>query len=149
MIQIDDWVALAIILAFFSCCVCYLVYFVITRKLFPKVKEFQKEISPKNSATILTIEGAGILKKLEMQISENDNSSILVTIDGVGYTTLSIAKETNRLSKERFDEPNGKLFKFEAYLDVKFHKQFSLFIDNRNEMALKTDGKIFYEIKKP
>jgi hypothetical protein len=149
MIQIDDWVALAIILAFFLLCGCYLVYFIITRKLFPKVIEFQKEISPKNSATILTIEGAGILKKIEMQISENDNSSILVAVDGVGYTTLSIAKETNSLAKESFDEPSGKLLKFEAYLDVKFRKQFSLFIDNRNERSLKTDGKIFYEIKKP
>jgi hypothetical protein len=149
MIQIDDWVALAIILAFFILCACYLAYFIITRKLYPKVIEFQKEISPKNSATILTIEGSGILKKLEMQISENDNSSILVTIDGVGYTTLSVAKETSSLSKESLHEPNGKLLKFEAYLDVKFHKQFSLFIDNRNETALKTDGKIFYEIKKP
>jgi hypothetical protein len=148
MIQIDDWVALGIILAFFLLCACYLVYFIITRKLFPKMTEFQKEINPNSSLTLLTVEGSGILKKLELLISDNDNSSILVTVDGVGYTTLSIAKKTESPSKESF-ELSGKLLKFEAYLDVKFHKQFSLFIDNRNRRALNTDGKIFYEIKKP
>lgn len=146
MIQIEDWVAIAVILAFFILSLSYLIYFIITRKLFPKVVEFQKEIDPHKSIDVITIEGQGILKKVEMQISENNNSSIMMIVDRRGYATFGIGES---VKPENFIEPKGSQLKFEVNLEVKFYKDFSLFIDNRNESKLNSSGRIFYEIKKP
>jgi hypothetical protein len=145
MIQIDDWVALAIILAFFALCICYLGYFVTSRKLHPKMAEFQKEVVPNTSLTLFTIDGPGIIKKIEMQNSENSNLSIVMVIDRMGHTTLSFSKEVD---KEKPNETNGKL-KLEVNLDAKFRRDFSLFIDNRNGVPISSTGRIFYETKKP
>ena len=149
MIQIEDWVAIAGILAFFFVCISYLIYFRITRKLFPLVMEFQKEIKPDKAITVLSIEGSGIIKKVEMQVTENDNSWINMIIDGASYTNFVITKEPSSLGKTSYNEPKDKLLKLEAELDTKFHKEFMILIHNRSNESLNSNGKVFYEIKRP
>ena len=149
MIQINDWVFVAIILVFFFVAATYLVYFRVTRKLFSQEIEFQKEISPNQAITILSIEGAGIIKKIKTQITENDNSTLDMIVDGVNYLTFDIARDLNRVDKGNSTERKSKLLVLEVNLDARFHKQFSLFFDNRNDDLINSAGKIFYEIKKP
>jgi hypothetical protein len=122
------------------------VYFRITSKLFPKVIDFQMEINPNKAVTILTIEGSGIIKKIMMQVTENDNSWINMIIDGASYTNFVITKgteESNSLCKA------DALLKLEAGLDAQFLKNFSILIHNRSKATLNSSGKVFYEIKKP
>ena len=111
--------------------------------------EFQKEINPNKAITILKIEGSGIIKKIEMQVTENDNSLIVMIIDKTSYTTFGIIREPNNLGKASYNERKDRLLKLEVNLDRKFHKEFSLFIDNRSNGLLNSTGKIFYEIKRP
>lgn len=149
MIQIEDWVVIAGILAFFVLFISYLIYFRITRKLFPRVMEFQKEINPNKAITVLTIEGSGIIKKIAMQVTENDNSWINMIIDGAIYTNFIITREPNNLGKASYNETKNNLLKLEAELDTKFHKDFLLLIHNRSDESLNSAGKVFYEIKRP
>jgi hypothetical protein len=148
MIQIPDWVVIATILCFFFVCFCYLVYFIKSKKLFVKMIEFDKEIDPNNSLTILAINGSGIIKKMDIQTSENNNSSIVLTIDQTAYTTFSIVKDVNNSDKARVDEKKERLLKLEVNFDKKFQKGFSIFIDNRSDVTFNSAGKIIYEIKK-
>jgi hypothetical protein len=146
MIEIADWVVIAIILAAFALCIGYLLYFIITRKLFPKVTEFNKTVNPNETLTIFTIKGQGIIKKIEAKITENQNSLIDMIIDQTSYATFDVAKEPN-LAKT---SPNGQdRLKFEVQLDTHFHKEFSLSINNRSSGMLKASGKINYEVKRP
>lgn len=146
MIEIADWVVIAIILAFFVLCVSYLLYFIITRKLFPKVMEFENTVNSNETLTILTIKGQGIIKKIEAQITENNNALIDMIIDQTSYATFDIAKEPNRAETS----PNGQdRFKFEVQLDTHFHKEFSLSINNKSSGTLNASGKTYYEIKRP
>ncbi|MBE3116360.1 hypothetical protein IMZ68_04070 [Candidatus Bathyarchaeota archaeon] len=149
MIQIEDWVVIAGILAFFVLFISYLIYFRITRKLFPLVMEFQKEINPDKAITVLSIEGSGIIKKIAMQVTENDNSWINMIIDGATHSSFVIAREPNNLGKTSYNEPKDKLLKLEAELDTKFHKDFMILIHNRSNESINSNGKVFYEIKRP
>ena len=99
MIQIEDWAIIAILFAFFIAGVIYLIYFIVTRKLFSQEMEFQREINPNKAMTILSIEGVGIIKKINMQVTENDNSWIDMIIDGTSYATFAI-NEANNFNKE-------------------------------------------------
>jgi uncharacterized protein YneF (UPF0154 family) len=146
MIEIADWVVIAIILAAFALSIGYLLYFIITRKLFPKVMEFNKTVNPNETLTILTIKGQGIIKKIEAQITENKNSLIDMIIDQTSYATFDIAKETNNTETSPYGQDR---LKFEAQLDTHFHKEFSLSINNRSDGLLSVSGKIYYEIKRP
>ncbi len=144
-----DWVFVAFISAFFCIGLGYLVYFKVTRKLFSQEMEFRKEINPNEATTILSIEASGIIKKIQMQITENDNSQIDMIIDGTNYSTFAVTREKNELDKRDFTERKDKLLELETNLDAKFHKNFSLFVQNRNGNLINSTGKIFYEIKKP
>ena len=149
MIQIEDLVVIAAILAFFLLCVFYLIYFIISKKLFPKVTEFQKEINPNKHMDVLKIKGSGIVKKIEMQVSESNNSLIVMVVDGTAYNTFNMVREANNLGKISFSKRKDRLLKLEVNLDKKFHRDFSLFIDNKGDGPLSSAGKIQYEIKEP
>ncbi len=145
MIEIADWVVIAFILAAFALCIGYLLFFIITRKLFPKVLEFNKTVNPNETLTILTIKGQGIIKKVEAQITEN-NSLIDMIIDQTSYATFDISKEPNRAETS---SSRQEMLKFEVQLDTHFHKEFSLSINNKSSRMLNASGKINYEIKRP
>jgi hypothetical protein len=149
MIEIPDWVAFAIILALLVLCLCYLIYFRISRKLFPQVAEFQKEIHSNEEATILTIKGSGIVKKVEMQTSENNNSVIVLTVDRTAYASFGITRETKNSTKENANEQKGALQNLEVNVNKAFFEEFSLFMADKSDKSLNATGKIFYEIKKP
>jgi hypothetical protein len=148
MIEID-WFFIAFILFFFFAGLSYLVYFRVTRKLFPQEMEFHKEINQNDATPVLSIEGTGIVKKIQLQITENGNSQIDTIIDGTNYSTFAITKERNKMGKGNFNEQKDELIELETNLDAKFHKHFSLFVHNRNDNLINSTGKVFYEIKKP
>jgi phosphoribosylamine-glycine ligase len=145
MIEIADWVVIAFILAAFTIATGYLLYFIITRKLFPKEIEFNTTVNPNETLTVLSIKGQGIIKKIEAKI-ENNNALIDMIIDQTSYATFDVAKETNH--PENSLSLQDKL-KFEVQLDNHFHKEFSISINNRNNTTLNASGKISYEIKRP
>jgi hypothetical protein len=144
MIQIPDWVALAIVATIFFVFLIYLVYFIRTRKLIPKVIEFQKEINPENKTTILIITGKGIIKKIDIQITETPNSIIVMIIDKKAFTTFNVTTQTQNPTNQ-----NNKQLKLEINLEKEFQKDFEIFIDNRSYQTINSSGKIYYEIKKP
>ena len=148
MIQIEDWVIIAILLAFFVAGALYLFYFIVTRKLFSQETEFHGEIEPNKPMTILSIEGVGIIKKINIEVTENDNSLIDMIIDGTSYSTFALSNSKNT-NKEILNEQNQRLLILEVNLDARFHKYFSLFIHNRSDDSISSNGKIYYEIKKP
>jgi hypothetical protein len=149
MIEIEDWVLIAIIVAFFFAGACYIFYFIVSRKLFSQEMEFQNEIEPNRIITILSIEGAGIAKKIEMQITENENAIIDMLIDGKSYSMFVIKGDTNNPDKRNFIEQKNRLLGLEVNLNAKFQKSLSIIVHNRNESLIIPTGKISYEIKKP
>ena len=150
MIQIEDWVVYAGILALFFAGVIYLIYFIITKKLFPMEMKFENKISPNKSTALLSIDGSGIVKKIEMQVTEDDNSWINMIIDGASYVNFLITRGSDNLAGIKPSDQENKQIELEANLDTKFHNNFSLIIHNRNNSGIiDCNGKIFYEIKKP
>ena len=112
--------------------------------------KFENEISPNKSTTLLSIEGSGIVKKIQMQITENENSWISMIIDGASYANFLITKGFNSFAKINPSDQENNRIELEVNLDTKFHNNFSLVIHNRsNSGILDSNGKIFYEIKKP
>jgi hypothetical protein len=148
MIEID-WFFIAFISAFLFVGLSYLVYFRVSRKLFSQELEFRKEINQNEATTILSIEGLGIIKKIQMQFTENDYSQIDMIIDGTNYSTFAITRKRNNMDKEIFTGRKDAILDLDVNLDAKFHKHFSLFVHNRNDNLINSTGKIFYEIKKP
>jgi hypothetical protein len=149
MIQIEDWVIYLGILILFFLGAIYLIYFIISKKLFPMNMEFQNKVNPDKSTTLLSIDGSGIIKKIEMQVTENDNSWISMIIDGASYENFLITKANNS-GKTNLSVQENILINIEVNLDAKFHKNFSLIVQNRSlDKTLDSSGKIFYEIKKP
>lgn len=144
MIEIADWVVIAFILAAFALAIGYLLFFIITRKLFPQTSEFNTTVNPSQTQTVLTIKGKGIIKKIQTQIQENNNCLIDMIIDQTSYATFDINKETSTASPDS----QGKLT-FEVQLDSRFHKEFSISILNKSKTPLNATGKISYEVKKP
>ena len=144
MIEIADWVVIAFILAAFALAIGYLLFFIITRKLFPQTTEFNTTINPNETSTVLTIKGQGIIKQIQTKIQEKNNALIDMIIDQTSYATFDITKETNNASPDS----QGKLT-FEVQLDSRFHKEFSISINNKSATPLSATGKISYETKRP
>jgi hypothetical protein len=149
MIQIEDWVVVAGLSVFLLLCVIYLVYFLKTKKLFPKVIEFQKQINPNTETTILKIDGSGIIKKIEMQVTESENLYTILTVDGKNKTTFRITNGTKNIDKSNYSKQEKRPLILETNLYEKFQKEFSLYINNNSDGLLNSSGKIYYEIKKP
>ena len=150
MIQVEDWVVYAGILALFFAGIIYLIYFIITKKLFSMEMKFENEISPNKSTTLVSIDGSGIIKKIEMKDTEDENLWINMIIDGASYVNFLIARGSDNLVGINPSSQENKKIELEVNLDTKFHSNFSLVIHNRsNSDILDSKGKIFYEIKKP
>ena len=149
MIQISEWVVIYLIIAFFILCVVYLLYFIISRKLFPQETEFHQEISPNKESTVLTVTGSGIIKRVEMQTTENTDSNIMLTVDKTAYTSFITTNPPNNTNNKNPNTQEQHPLKIEANLDRLFHQEFSLFIANKTSTPLNATGKIYYEIKKP
>jgi len=147
MIQISDWMLIAGIIVIFLLSIVYFVYFIIKSKLFPKVVAFQNEIKPNEAITISAIEGSGIIKKLEIKTNENDKSLISITVDQSSLITFSVSKKINNPSGN-FDALEESL-SLEINLNKKFARNFTLFFHNNSDKLSHTNGKIYYEIRKP
>ena len=70
-------------------------------------------------------------------------------IDGTNYSTFAVTSEKIKMDQGNFTERKDRLLELETNLDANFHKNFSLFVHNRNDNLINSTGKIFYEIKKP
>ena len=147
MIQIEDWIVITGILIIFVLSAVYLVYVIIKTKLKPKVLEFQKEIKPNEAITISAIEGSGIIKKIEMKTIKNDKSLITITVDQTSFITFDLSKKTS--------SPRGNLdlleesVSFEINLNKYFKRNVTIFFYNNSDKLSQSNGKIYYEIKKP
>jgi hypothetical protein len=147
MIQIEDWIVITGILIIFVLSAVYLVYVIIKTKLMPKVLEFQKEIKPNEAITISAIEGSGIIKKIEMKTIKNDKSLITITVDQTSFITFDLSKKTS--------SPRGNLdlleesVSFEINLNKYFKRNVTIFFYNNSDKLSQSNGKIYYEIKKP
>jgi phosphotransferase system HPr-like phosphotransfer protein len=143
MLQIEEWVIVAAIVALLTIAVAYLVYFKVSRKLFPQTKDFDSEIKPGQGETVSSIQGKGIIKMVEL--NTNENCIITITIDGTNHTLLTVGPEL------RVQEPlklNEDVLAVREQLDEKFIDNFVIHIQNRGAGILHTKGKIHYEIKK-
>ena len=147
MIQIDDWTVITGLLIIFTLFVVYLVSIIITRKLFPKVLEFQKEIKPNEALTISAIEGSGIIKKIEMNTAANDKSVITLTVDETSFITFALSKKT-RSPAQNLDTSQESL-SAEINLNKHFENNVTMFFHNNSDKMALSNGKIYYEIKKP
>lgn len=147
MIQVEDWMLIAGLLAVFLFLIIYLIYIRITRKLFPKQIEFENEIQPNKAITIATIEGSGIIKQIEMKTNENDKSLISVTVNQTSFLTFGLNQKNSRLSKN-LDSLEESL-SFEVNLNKHFERNVTIFFNNNSDKLSHSNGKIYYEIKKP
>ncbi len=146
MIEIADWVIIAIVGAAFASLIAYSIYFKISATRFPKVIEFNSKIDPNQTVTILAIEGKGIIKKISAQITENSDSIIDLTLDQTSYFVVEVPKGQGGIKSSPNDQDS---LKFDVKLDACYYKGFSLSINNRSTGILNAIGKINYEIKKP
>jgi hypothetical protein len=147
MIQIDDWMVITGLIAIFLASIVYLAYFIITKKLFPKVVEFQKIINPNEGITISSIEGSGIIKKIEMKSTQNDKTSIIMIVDKISFITFSSSKKT--ISQGGNLNALEEILNVEINLEKKFERNFSIFFQNNSDKLSHSNGKIYYEIRKP
>ena len=147
MIQVDDWTLITGLLAVFLLLIIYLIYVRITRKLFPKTLEFQKEIKPNEAITISTIEGSGIIKKIEIKTTENEKSLIDITVDQTSFIIFGLGKKTGNQSGDL--DVSEENLSFEINLNKKFERNFTLFFQNNSDKLAQLNGNVGYEIKKP
>ncbi len=147
MIQIDDWMVITGLLAIFLASALYLVYFIITKKLFAQVSEFQKVINPNEDMTVSSIEGSGIIKKVEMKTTQNDKASIILIVDKNRFVDLSYSKKT--ISQAGNLAALEETLDFEINLEKKFERDFSIFFHNSSDKPVHSKGKVYYEIRKP
>jgi hypothetical protein len=145
MVEIADWVIIAIPAIALAVCIIYATYFKISTARFPKTIEFNKQIQPEQTITILSVEGVGSIKKIVAQTSGSDNSLLDLTLDQTSYFILDLLKN----QKNDNISVNQSGLKFNVKLDAWFYKGFSLSIYNRSNGNLTATGKIYYEIKKP
>jgi hypothetical protein len=139
MIQIEDWVILAGLLTLLILFFTYLLYFKVSKKLFPENLKFEKEISPQIGSIICEIKGSGIVKAIELQTT--NNCLIAVTIDSTNHTLLNIEPENKDIN-------SGLLLTIKENLDQKFEYNCAIHILNQSDKDLKCIGNASYEIKK-
>jgi hypothetical protein len=147
MIQIDDWMIIAGLIAIFLVSAAYLAYFIVSKKLFPEVLEFQKEIKPNEAISVSTIEGSGIIKKIEMKTTEKDKSLIDLIVDQTSSVIFNFDKKISGHDGNLVELED--ILSFEINLNKTFHNNFSITFHNRSDKMAHSNGKIYYEIKKP
>jgi len=143
MLQIEEWVLITAIAALLAAAAAYLVYFKVSRKLFPQTTNFDNEIKPGQDETVSKIQDAGIVKMVELDT--NENCIITITIDGTNHTLLTVGPELGTRAPSKLNED---VLAVREQLDEKFIDNFTIHIQNRGAGVLHTKGKIHYEIKK-
>jgi hypothetical protein len=138
MIQIEDWMILAGLLTLFISIFVYSLYFKISKKLFPENLRFEKEINPHIGSIICEIKGAGIVKTIELQTS--NNCIIAVTIDGTSHTLLNV--------RPNHEDKNSDFLTVKEGLNQKFENNFAIHIQNQSNKKMEYAGSASYEIKK-
>jgi preprotein translocase subunit YajC len=146
MVEIADWVIIAIPVLVLAVCIIYVAYFKISTARFPKMIEFNEQIQPNQTVTILSVGGIGSIKKIIAQTSGSDNSLLDLTLDQTSYFILDLLKDQKSMENVSVNQSG---LKFNVKLDAWFYKGFSLSVYNRSNGSLNATGKIYYEIKKP
>lgn len=141
MIQIDEWMAVAVAFILLLLGAVYLLYFKITKKLFPKVTNFQSEIKSREGSTVCEIEGSGIIKTIE--VNTNGNCIINMTIDGFSRTVLRVHPEFKQDNKS-----NRDALSIREQFDEKFAKSFTIHVQNEGDAVLQSYGTISFETHK-
>jgi hypothetical protein len=143
MLLIEEWVLITAISALLATAGAYLVYFKVSRKLFPQTEDFDSEIKPGQGETVSKIQGVGIVKMVELDT--NENCIITMTIDGTNHTLLTVGPELGTKAPSKLNED---VLSVREQLDEKFIDNFTIHIQNRGAGILRTKGKIHYETKK-
>ena len=146
MIQIDNWMILASAFSFFVICIIYLIYFIISRKLFPETLEFNREINPKESITISKIDGSGIVKKIKLKTTERSGLLMDIIADQTSFINFSIDK--NGRLEDKNSELQKETLSVEINLNQKFESNFTIFIQNETDNLSSLNGNVNYEIRK-
>jgi hypothetical protein len=141
MIQIEDWMIIVGLLFAFILFIAYLLYFRVSRKLFPETIKFEKQIDPYKGSIVCEIKGAGIVKTIELKT--NRNCILDITIDGTNHTLLNIGSQADDHNKSSFDYLTIK-----EQLNQKFTSNFSIHIQNQSNQILECNGLTSYELKK-
>jgi hypothetical protein len=143
MFQLEEWIVIILALILLVLPIVYLVYFKVSRKLFPQLADFSSEIKPGEGMTVCKITGSGIIKSIELKT--NENSIIAITVDGINHTLLTVGRElgSNITSKQ-----NENVLDIREQLDEKFSDNCTIHIQNRGTGILLTNGNISFEIKK-
>jgi hypothetical protein len=143
MLQLEDWIIIIVALALIVLPIAYLIYFKVSRKLFPQSADFSSEIKPGEGTTVCKITGAGIIKTIELKT--NENSIIAITVDCINHTLLTVGHESK---SNVTPKQNENVLDIKEQLDEKFSDNCSIHIQNRGTGVLQTSGNISFEIKK-
>ena len=143
MIQLSEWIGIALALTLLLLSTVYLIYFRISRKLFPQVADFSNEIKSGEGATISKIEGSGIIKMIELKT--DGNCIITITVDNIIHTLLTVGPAPPSKIKIALNEYE---FAIREQLNEKFTDNFTIYIQNQGTKLLSNNGKLSYEIKK-
>jgi len=142
MVELSEWIAITIALAALLFSICYLIYFKVTKKLFPETAKFCDEIKSGKSGTVYKFEGTGIIKMIELETDEK--CIITVTADGIIHTLLTLG----HAPKPSTINLNDYKFAIREQLNEKFFNNFTIHVQNQGSHVLNIDGKINFEIKK-
>lgn len=107
--------------------------------------DFHNDIKPKEASTVLSLDGSGIIKRIKIETTENENSLVNIIIDQTNYVAFALAKKID--APTRSINESGQKLDIELQLDKTFSKSFSIFINNQSSLPLSSNGKIDYEIK--
>ena len=143
MLQLEGWIVFALALALLVFPIGYLLYFKVSRKLFPQITDFSYEIKPGEGTTVGKVTGSGIIKMIELKT--NQNCIIAITVDGVNHTLLTVGPE---LESNVTYKTNENVLDIREQLGEKFSDNCSIHIQNRSTGILQTNGNISFEIKK-
>ena len=143
MLPLEEWIVIIVALALIMFPIAYLIYFKVSRKLFPQSTNFSSEIKPGEGTTVCKITGSGIIKAVELKT--NENCIIALTIDGINHTLLTVGPESSSLVSPK---QNENTLNVREQLDEKFSDNCTIHIQNRGIGVLLTSGNVNFEIKK-
>jgi hypothetical protein len=142
MIQIENWIIFTSLIVAFFLILAYLLYFKIRTKLFPEVKEFQLEISPRQAINISVTEGSGILKETKIMLNHGKDFIVDITIDLVSYLLFRSTTAEGEITEETTQF-------FESKIDSKFSHNVTININNTSDEKVFAKGIVYFEIRKP
>jgi hypothetical protein len=146
---------LGLLIPAISLVVAVLTYLRVSRRYVSRACYFPKEIKPKEDRTLFSIDGTGILQKIEIVATGSPDAMITASVDGLVFLreTFSsfVAKGSTYVRRYQLPNPQGiGQFSIEMDLQKNFFKSIELSIDNRHETALlKVRGTVHYNICEP